>query len=230
MLLYITTLVGGKTLHAWSHEHHRNVNNTRGRGELWDIFPRRRGAAMSPEDKRRLVVFSAAVFCLFLFLLVLSYIPAYLYILFICVVSCVVYFHKVEELQLFERLGLNPRRGLNVPSALLRWLPGRTLSGIPAAGRNKIRKGDARNSFASPSDRHFAGSYYRRDHTLSDSVFSPRDILMGSYLAKTEESPSAAVRPAGGSGTFMHPRDQFRERLARPNHAVHTPNRRLSFG
>ncbi|XP_059394848.1 nuclear envelope pore membrane protein POM 121-like isoform X2 [Carassius carassius] len=53
---------------------------------------------------------------------------------------------------------------------------------------------------------------------------------MGSYLGKTEESPSAAVRPAGGSGAFMHPRDQLRERLARPNHAVHTPNRRLSFG
>ncbi|XP_043107069.1 nuclear envelope pore membrane protein POM 121 [Puntigrus tetrazona] len=185
---------------------------------------------MSPEDKRRLVVFTAAVFSLFLLLLVLSYIPAYLYILFICVVSCVVYFHKAEELQLFERLGLNPRRGLSVPSALLRWLPGRTLSGVPAAGRNKLRKSDARNSFASPSDRHFAGSYYRRDHALSDSVFSPRDILMGSYLAKTEESPSAAVRPAGGSGAFMHPRDQLRERLARPNHAVHTPNRRLSFG
>uniref|UniRef100_A0A8C2G2H0 POM121 transmembrane nucleoporin n=1 Tax=Cyprinus carpio TaxID=7962 RepID=A0A8C2G2H0_CYPCA len=185
---------------------------------------------MSPEDKRRLVVFSAAVFSLFLLLLVLSYIPAYLYILFICVVSCVVYFHKAEELQLFERLGLNPRRGLSVPPALLRWLPGRTLSGVPAAGRNKLRKSDARNSFASPSDRHFAGSYYRRDHTLGDSVFSPRDILMGSYLAKTEESPSAAVRPAGGSGAFMHPRDQLRERIARPNHAVHTPNRRLSFG
>uniref|UniRef100_A0A8C1VQ02 POM121 transmembrane nucleoporin n=1 Tax=Cyprinus carpio TaxID=7962 RepID=A0A8C1VQ02_CYPCA len=216
-------------MHACSHDHD-DVNNARGRGELWDIFPQRRGAAMSPEDKRRLIVLSAVVFSLFLLLLVLSYIPAYLYILFICVVSCVVYFHKAEELQLFERLGLNPRRGLSVPSALLRWLPGRTLSGVPAAGRNKIRKSDARNSFASPNDRHFAGSYYRRDHTLSESVFSPRDILMGSYLAKTEESPSAAVRPAGGSGAFMHPRDQLRERLARPNHAVHTPNRRLSFG
>ncbi|XP_059401196.1 nuclear envelope pore membrane protein POM 121-like [Carassius carassius] len=185
---------------------------------------------MSPEDKRRLIVLSAVVFSLFLLLLVLSYIPAYLYILFICVVSYVVYFHKAEELQLFERLGLNPRRGLSVPSALLRWLPGRTLSRVPAAGRNNIRKSDARNSFASPIDRHFAGSYYRRDHTLSESVFSPRDILMGSYLVKTEESPSAAVRPAGGLGAFMHPRDQLRERLARPNYAVHTPNRRLSFG
>ncbi|XP_039532104.1 nuclear envelope pore membrane protein POM 121 isoform X1 [Pimephales promelas] len=185
---------------------------------------------MSPEDKRRLVVFSAVVFSLFLLLLVLSYIPAYLYILFICVASCVVYFHKAEELQLFERLGLNPRRGLSVPPALLRWLPGRTLSGVPAAGKNKIRKSDARNSFASPSDRHFAGSFYRREHTLSDSVFSPRDLLMGSYLAKAEESPSAALRPAGGSGAFVHPRDHLRERLARPNHAVHTPNRRLSFG
>ncbi|XP_051539554.1 nuclear envelope pore membrane protein POM 121 isoform X2 [Myxocyprinus asiaticus] len=185
---------------------------------------------MSPEDKRRLVVISAAVFSLFILLLVLSYIPAYLYIIFISVVSCIFYFQKAEELQLFERLGLNPRCGLSVPPALLRWLPGRTLSGVPASSRNKIRKSDTRNSFASPSDRHIAGSYYRRDHTLSDSVFSPRDILMGSYLAKDEESPSAAARPAGGSGTFIHPRNQLRERLARPNHAVHTPNRRLSFG
>ncbi|KAI7793734.1 putative nuclear envelope pore membrane protein POM 121, partial [Triplophysa rosa] len=184
----------------------------------------------SPEDKRRLVVISGAVLSLFLLLLVLSYIPVYLYILFISVASGVVYFHKAKELQLFERLGLNPRRGLSIPPALLRWLPGRTLSGVPAAGRNKIRKSDARNSFASPSDRHFAGFYYRRDQTLSDSVFSPRDILMGSYLAKPEGSPSAAVRAAGGSGTFINPREQLRERLARPNHAAHTPNRRLSFG
>ncbi|XP_065116587.2 nuclear envelope pore membrane protein POM 121 [Paramisgurnus dabryanus] len=204
----------------------------RERVESWDIFPRRRGAAMSPEDKRRLVVISAAVFFLFFLLLVLSFIPAYLYIVFISVASCVVYFHKAEELQLFERLGLNPRRGLSVPPALLRWLPGRTLSGVPATGRNKIlRKSDARNSFASPSNRHIASSVYRRDHqTFSDSVFSPRDILMGSYVAKAEESPSAAVRPAGGSATFINPRQQLRERLARPNHAVHTPNRRLSFG
>nr|XP_055064023.1 nuclear envelope pore membrane protein POM 121 isoform X2 [Misgurnus anguillicaudatus] len=209
----------------------RDVKIPRGRVELWDIFPRRRGAAMSPEDKRRLVVISAAVFFLFFLLLVLSFIPAYLYIVFISVASCVVYFHKAEELQLFERLGLNPRRGLSVPPALLRWLPGRTLRGVPATGRSKIRKSDARNCFASPSNRHIASSYYRRDNqTFSDSVFSPRDILMGSYVAKAEESPSAAVRPGGGSATFINPREQLRERLARPNHAVHTPNRRLSFG
>ncbi|XP_056592426.1 nuclear envelope pore membrane protein POM 121 [Triplophysa dalaica] len=185
---------------------------------------------MSPEDKRLLVVISGALLSLFLLLLVLSYIPIYLYILFISVASGVVYFHKAEELQLFERLGLNPRRGFSIPPALLRWLPGRTLSGVPGAGRNKIRKSDARNSFVSPSDRHFVGTFYRRDQTLSDSVFSPRDILMGSYLAKPEGSPYAAARAAGGSGTFINPREHLRERLARPNLAVHTPNRRLSFG
>ncbi|XP_067289760.1 nuclear envelope pore membrane protein POM 121 [Pseudorasbora parva] len=186
------------------------------------MFPRRRGAVMSPEEKRRLVVFSAVLFSLFLLLFVLSYIPAYLYILFICVVSCVVYYHKAEELQLFERIGLNPRRGLSVPPALLRWLPGRTLSGVPVSGRNKIRKSDARNSFASPSDRYLTGSCYRREQTLSESAFSPRDILMGSYLAKPEERP-------GGPG-LGQPREPLRERLSRPNHAALTPNRRLSFG
>ncbi|MGH0155641.1 UNVERIFIED_CONTAM: hypothetical protein FKN15_059528 [Acipenser sinensis] len=48
---------------------------------------------------------------------------------------------------------------------------------------------------------------------------------MGSYLAKPE-SPSAAGalgRPIGGTR-------ELRERLARPNHIVQTPNKRLSFG
>ncbi len=186
--------------------------------------------AMSPEDKRRLVVFSAAVFCLFLFLLVLKlHTSLFVHTFYLCRVLCRLFSQSGGVAALREtRPQSSPWTERPVGSAAL--VTGQDLSGIPAAGRNKIRKSDARNSFASPSDRHFAGSYYRRDHTLSDSVFSPRDILMGSYLAKTEESPSAAVRPAGGSGTFMHPRDQFRERLARPNHAVHTPNRRLSFG
>lgn len=182
---------------------------------------------MSPADKRRLACIS--VLAIVLFFIVLTCIPTYLYILFFFVVTYAVCYYKVEEFQLFERLGLNPRRGLTVPTALRRWLPGRAFTGVPAAGRNKTRsnKSDVRNSLASPSDRSFSNSVYRQDATFSDSVFSPRSILMGSYLGKAE-SPSGAGRPAGSSGA--NPREQLRERLVRPNHGAPTPNRRLSFG
>ncbi|KAK2823371.1 hypothetical protein Q7C36_019971 [Tachysurus vachellii] len=179
---------------------------------------------MSPADKRQLVCISILAIVLFFF--VLTCIPTYLYILFFFVVTCAVCYYKVEEFQLFERLGLNPRRGLSLPTALRRWLPCRTLTGVPAAGRKKIRsnKSDVKHFVASPSDRHFPSSVYKRDATFSDSVFSPRSILMGSYLGKAE-SPSGTGRPAGGNT-----REQLRERLVRPNHQVPTPNRRLSFG
>lgn len=181
---------------------------------------------MSPADKLWLVFIS--LLAIVLFFLVLSCIPTYLYILFFFLVTSAVCYYKEEEFQLFERLGLHPRRGLTVPTALRRWLPGRTFTSVPAAGRNKTRsnKGDGRNSLVSPS---FAGSVYRRDATFSDSIFSPRNILMGSYLSKAE-SPSGTGRPAASSGSGGNPRGQLRERLARPNHGVLTPNRRLSFG
>ncbi|KAK3521931.1 hypothetical protein QTP70_020037 [Hemibagrus guttatus] len=182
---------------------------------------------MSPADKRRLACIS--VLAIVLFFIVLTCIPPYLYILFFFVVTYAVCYYKVEEFQLFERLGLNPRRGLTVPTALRRWLPFRAFTGVPAAGRNKIRskKSDVRNSLVSPSDRSFSSSVYRQDATFSDSVFSPRSILMGSYLGKAE-SPSGGGRPAGSSGA--NPREQLRERLVRHNHGAPTPNRRLSFG
>ncbi|XP_053501216.1 nuclear envelope pore membrane protein POM 121 [Ictalurus furcatus] len=184
---------------------------------------------MSPADKRRLAFISLLVIALFFLLLIC--IPTYLYILFFFVVTGAVCYYKAEEFQLFERLGLNPRRGLTVPTALWRWLPGRTLTGVPAGGRNKTltNKNDVRNSLVSPSDRSCVGSVYKRNATFSDSVFSPRNILMGSYLAKAE-SPSGTWRPAGSSGSGGNPREQLRERLVRPNHGVPPPNRRLSFG
>lgn len=184
---------------------------------------------MSPADKLWIAVISLLAIVLFFF--VLTCIPTYLYILFFFLVTSAVCYYKEEEFQLFKRLGLHPRRGLTVPTALWRWLPGRTFTGVPAVGRNKTRsnKRDVRNFLASPSDRSFTSSVYRQDTTFSDSVFSPRNLLMGSYLSKAE-SPSGTGRPAGSSGSGGNPRGQLRERLARPNHAVPTPNRRLSFG
>ena len=201
------------------------------RTELWDTVRRRRAAALSPEDKRRLAFTSAALLLVALLFLALSYIPAYLYLLLFFAGSCCVCYCKAEEFRLFDRLGLNPRRGLTVPPALLRCLPGGSLRGAPASARNKNRgnKSDARNSLATSGERHFGSYAHRREAAFSDTVFSPRDLLMGSYLA-TPESPSGAGRPAGGSGVHVHPGEQLRERLVRPNHGVPTPNRRLSFG
>ncbi|KAK5887315.1 hypothetical protein CesoFtcFv8_015924 [Champsocephalus esox] len=48
---------------------------------------------------------------------------------------------------------------------------------------------------------------------------------MGSYIGKPESPTPDSGRPRAG----RNPREQLRERLARPNHAVYTPNRRLSF-
>ncbi|KAL7847389.1 hypothetical protein SRHO_G00223690 [Serrasalmus rhombeus] len=192
---------------------------------------------MSPEDKRRLALSSAALLLLALLLLALSFIPAYLYVLLVLAGSCCVGYYKAEEFRLFDRLGLNPRPGLTVPPALLRCLPGGSLRGAPAGARNKNRanKSDARNSLAAPGERHFGSPALRREAAFGDSAFSPRDLLMGSYLAKAE-SPAVAGRPAGGpaggsaGGSGAHPGEQLRERLVRPNHGVPTPNRRLSFG
>ncbi|KAI5613005.1 nuclear envelope pore membrane protein POM 121, partial [Silurus asotus] len=189
----------------------------------------RRVTAMFPADKRRLAFFS--VLAIVLFFLVLTCIPTYLYVLFFFAITCAVCYYRAEGSQLFERLGLNPRRGLTDPTALHRWLPATIFTG---SRRDKTlsnkNKSDARNSLASPSDRSFtSGSVYRRDAAFSDSLFSPRNILMGSYLGKAESSPSTG-QPAGSSGSGVNPREHLRERLVRPNYGVPTPNRRLSFG
>ncbi|XP_062870334.1 nuclear envelope pore membrane protein POM 121 isoform X2 [Trichomycterus rosablanca] len=183
---------------------------------------------MSPADKRWLAFISFLFISLFFF--VLTCIPTYLYILLFFVGSCAVCYYKAEELQLLDWSGLNPRCGLKALPALRSWLAARTGRVVPAAGRNKNNnrtfKSNARSFVASPADRHFTSFAYRRDAAFNESAFSPRDILMGSYLGKAE-SPAGAVRPAGTSGTH---RDQLRERLSRPNHGAPTPSRRLSFG
>ncbi|XP_047185322.1 nuclear envelope pore membrane protein POM 121 isoform X2 [Scophthalmus maximus] len=48
---------------------------------------------------------------------------------------------------------------------------------------------------------------------------------MGSYIGKPESPTAESGRPRA----VRNPREQLREKLSRPNHAVFTPNRRLSF-
>ncbi|XP_066507773.1 nuclear envelope pore membrane protein POM 121 [Hoplias malabaricus] len=176
---------------------------------------------MSPADKRRIVFTAAALLLLALFFFVLSFVPSYLYGLLCVLCLCGACVYGAEECGVFENTGLGPRRRLSVPPALLRCLRG--------AGHDNIleNKSDARNSLASPGNRHLSGFTHRRETTFSE--FSPRDLLMGSYLSRPE-SPSGAGRPATGSGAHVHPGRQLRERLTRPNHGALTPTRRLSFG
>ncbi|CAB1316554.1 unnamed protein product [Coregonus sp. 'balchen'] len=188
---------------------------------------------MSPREKR-FIALSSLVFCaIVIFCLVLYYIPTFFYIVFILGVCCVAcYYHSGESLN--ARLGPHPRHGLTIPPVLRRWLP-EIANGLPTAGRVRSRtvKGDVRESVVFTGQRRFESAIYRKDAGHSDSfMFSPRDILMGSYIGKAESPPSVVGRPRAGASSGVKPnaREQLREILARPNHAVYTPNKRLSFG
>ncbi|XP_014052596.1 nuclear envelope pore membrane protein POM 121 [Salmo salar] len=188
---------------------------------------------MSPREKR-FIAFSSLVFCsIVIFCLVVYYIPTFFYIAFIlgvCCVACI--YHSGESLN--ARLGPHPRHGLTIPPVLRRWLP-EIANGLPTAGRVRSRtvKGDVREPLVFTDQRRSESAIYRKAAGHSDSfLFSPRDILMGSYIGKAESPPTVVGRPRAGANSRVNPnaREQLREILARPNHAVYTPNKRLSFG
>ncbi|KAI1893699.1 hypothetical protein AGOR_G00126380 [Albula goreensis] len=187
---------------------------------------------MTPREKWRIALISVVVISLAVLCLALYFIPTFLYILFILGVSCVACFYHTNDQPSHSREGHNPRPNLIFPPLFRRWLPGKTANGVPSAGRAHSRgnrgrfiKGDPKESVGLSSERRLESpGLFRKDTEFSGSLlFSPRDILMGSYLGKPD-SPSA-VGKLGGAETR-----ELRERLSRPNHAVHTPNRRLSFG
>ncbi|XP_026183928.1 nuclear envelope pore membrane protein POM 121 isoform X2 [Mastacembelus armatus] len=185
---------------------------------------RRRVAAMSPREKH--LVFLSA---LGLVSLVFYYIPTFLYVTLIVAAFCVVsYCYSGEPFP--ARLGLNPRAELNVPAVLRRWLLGWGLTGVSVAARGKPKSSNNRGELRE-SDGHFRQrlgetGIYRREALTTDSfLFSPRDFLMGSYIGKPESPVTDFERPRAG----RNPREQLREKLSRPNNAVYTPNRRLSF-
>ncbi|XP_064834620.1 nuclear envelope pore membrane protein POM 121-like isoform X2 [Oncorhynchus masou masou] len=190
---------------------------------------------MSSREKRLIALISLVVCATAIFCLVLYYIPTLVYIAFIIGVCCVAcYYHSGESL--YVRLGPHPRRGLTIPPVLRRWLPG-IANGVPTAGRVRSRtvNDDVRESVVFTGQRRFDSAICRKDATHSDSfILSPRDILMGSYIGKAKSPASVVGRPRAGasSGANTIAREQLtlRERLARPNQAVITPNRRLSFG
>lgn len=113
---------------------------------------------------------------------------------------------------------------------LRRWLRGwgatsasLAARGAPKSGRNKAETRDSAGNFR---ERNVDAGIYRRETLASESfLFSPRELLMGSYIGKPEGPTADPARPRAG----RNPREQLREKLTRPNHAVYTPNRRLSF-
>ncbi|XP_029924487.1 nuclear envelope pore membrane protein POM 121 [Myripristis murdjan] len=177
---------------------------------------RRRAAAMSPREKHLVLLSVGAVSLAFYF------IPTFLYATLIVVVCFVVcYYHYGEPL--LVKLGLNPRPGLTVPAVLRRWLWGRRRSGGPAGGRGHRAE---REPEGLPAHRLCHSGVFRREASASESfLFSPRDFLMGSYIGKPEEQLAGSGRLRDGRSLGVN----LRERLSRPNHAVLTPNRRLSF-
>ncbi|XP_061595255.1 nuclear envelope pore membrane protein POM 121, partial [Cololabis saira] len=188
----------------------------------WDtVVPRRRAVAMSPREKHL-----ALLSVLALLTVAFYYIPSFLYatlILGFCGFAC--YYRSGEPLP--ARLGRNPRRFLSVPAALRRWLADFGASGLSVTARGKARfsSSSRRRADLQETEGHFRqrpgeSGFYRREALARDSfMFSPRDFLMGSYIVK----PDSPGRPR------RNPREQLREKLSRPNYAVHTPNRRLSF-
>ena len=180
---------------------------------------------MSPREKH-LALLSAFGIVSFAF----YYVPTVLYATLIIAVCCIVcYYHSGEPLP--ARLGLNPRARLNVPAVLRRWLVGWGITGVSVAARGKTKSSRNKTPGLRESEGHLRERFgepgiYRRETLESDSfLFSPRDFLMGSYIGKPESPTADPGRPRPG----RNPREQLREKLSRPNHAVYTPNRRLSF-
>lgn len=191
----------------------------------WDMrVLRRRVAAMSPREKHLAFLSALGIVSLALY-----YSPTFLYatlILAVCGIVC--YYRSGEPLP--ARLGLNPRAGLNVSSVLRRWLLSWGLTSVSAVTRGRTKstnnRTELRESEGNFRQRLSETGIYRREAFGSDSfLFSPRDFLMGSYIGKPESPNTDYGRPR----VARNPREQLREKLSRPNHAVYTPNRRLSF-
>lgn len=186
---------------------------------------------MSPREKQLISLIAVVFLGLIVAFFGLYFIPAYPYLTLVIGFCCIVFYcHKGDSF--FTKLGLNPRRALRVPPVLRRWLTGRTAGGgslsTPGRLRSRHNQVDVKYSEVYTRQRQVEDNLYRRDALASETfLFSPRDILMGSYIAKEGH----AERPKAGKslGANPNPRELLRERLSRPNHAVYTPNRRLSF-
>lgn len=174
---------------------------------------------MSPREKH-LAILSA----LGLVTLAFYYIPVFLYLTLFVIVCCILWYYHNGQL-LPARLGLYPRVELNVPFGIRRWLGGWGVTGVSVAQRKRSKSSKNKTEVREPESNFRVTGVYRRESETESFIFSPRDFLMGSYIGKPESPPVASGRPR----VTRNPREQLREKLSRPNHAVYTPNRRLSF-
>ncbi|KAJ3589052.1 hypothetical protein NHX12_009900 [Muraenolepis orangiensis] len=187
---------------------------------------------MSPREKRFISLVSVGLLVLAVAVLGLYFIPAFLYVTLIVGAGCIVFYCQQRD-SIYTGVGSRrPRPGFGIPAELRRWWAGGAAGGgsLSTPGRSRgSRQVDAKFSEVYSRQRHAESDLYRRDALTSDTfLFSPRDLLMGSYIAK--EGPAERPPRAGQSLVANpNPREQLRARLARPNHAVYTPNRRLSF-
>ncbi|XP_061155389.1 nuclear envelope pore membrane protein POM 121 isoform X1 [Syngnathus typhle] len=176
---------------------------------------------MSPRERNVVLLSGLGIVGLSLY-----FFPSCLYIVATLVV-CGGAFVLRRGTPLPARFGLNPRTGFSAPAGYLRRFWDWWLSDVSVVSRRTTldvcRRDPRGSSLGAFRQRQAGAAIHRVGHIASNAcLFSPGDVLMGSYIGKPES-------PTGDFGMPRVVREQLREMLSRPNHAVCTPNRRLSF-
>ncbi|XP_077360185.1 nuclear envelope pore membrane protein POM 121 isoform X2 [Festucalex cinctus] len=180
---------------------------------------------MSPSEKKIALLSALGITSL-----VLYFIPSLVYVV-VTLALCGGASLLRRGTPLPARSGLNPRAGINAPTGYLRRFWDWWLSDVSVVSRRKSkvdvgRRQPGGSSLGAFRQRPADAAIYRGVHKANDTfLFSPRDFLMGSYIGRPESPTGDFGRPR----VVHNPREQLREKLSRPNHAVRTPNRRLSF-
>uniref|UniRef100_H3BI18 POM121 transmembrane nucleoporin n=1 Tax=Latimeria chalumnae TaxID=7897 RepID=H3BI18_LATCH len=167
---------------------------------------------MSPGEKRRVVLGLSAALALAFCGLVFYFLPAIVWT-GVGVTACLVLYSACGT----RCLGAPSRLGLQLPPALRRWIPANAANGVPAYGKASKQPRPRLRDQPGEAWQVAAERWWESPREAETAVWSPGDALMGSYLSRQDNPAKAGTR-------------ELRERLARPNHAVPTPNRRLSFG
>ncbi|XP_077403366.1 nuclear envelope pore membrane protein POM 121 [Vanacampus margaritifer] len=180
---------------------------------------------MSPSEKNFALLSALGIVSL-----VLYFIPSFVYVV-VTLALCGGASLLRRRTPFPARLGLNPRAGINAPTGYLRRFWNWWLSDVSVVSRRRTKldvgrrepRGSSLGAFRQrPAD----AAIFRGGHIASDTfLFSPGDFLMGSYIGRPESPTGDFGRPR----VVQNPREQLREKLSIPNHAVRTPNRRLSF-